>query len=108
MEYRSGDGIIRYSYEVEMKSNELTFYSDALNVSLDDEAKDIRRVLAEKNVLVRHDGRVFRGDTAEWIPSSNRVVFTGNPAVIDDPARGRSSARRLTYFQDEDRITFEP
>ena len=108
MEYRRGEGLIRYSGKVEMKSGDLTFSSDTLNVTLDDEAKDIRRILAGGNVLVRHGGRVCRGNTAEWIPASAGYVVTGDPAVFDDPARGRSMARRLTYFQGEDRITLEP
>jgi len=108
MEYRRGEGVIRYSGKVEMKSEELMFSADVFNVTLDDEAKDIRRVLAEGNVLVRHGGRVCRGDAAEWVPESSKYVVTGNPAMIDDPARGRSTARRLTYFQGEDRIMLEP
>jgi lipopolysaccharide export system protein LptA len=108
MEYRRDVGTIRYSGKVEMKSKEMTFSADVLNATLDDEAKDIRRVTAEGNVLVRHDGRVCRGDAAEWDPSSSNYVVTGAPAMIDDRARGRSMARRLTYFQGEDRISLEP
>ena len=108
MEYLQNEGVIRYSGKVEMKSKELMFSADVLNATLDDETKNIGRVLAEGNVLVRHNGRVCRGDAAEWIPALSSYVVTGNPAIIDDTARGRSMARRLTYFQDKDHITLEP
>ena len=108
MEYLRDEGLIRYSVKVEMKSKELMFSSDVLTATLDDEMKDIRRVMAEGNVLVRHNGRVCSGDAAEWIPVSSSYVITGNPAICDDAARGRSMARRLTYSQDNDRITLEP
>jgi len=108
MEFRRDEGMIRYSGKVEMKSGELTVSTDALNVALDDEAKDIRRVLAEGNALLHHTGRVCRGDVMEWFSAESRFVITGNPATIDDPARGRSTARRLTYYQVEDRISLEP
>ncbi|MDR0311951.1 MAG: hypothetical protein LBJ21_10230, partial [Acidobacteriota bacterium] len=108
MEYRRGEGVIRYSNKVEMNSDELVFSADTLSVTLDDEEKAPRRVLAGGNVFLRHDGRVFSGDTAEWIPASSAYVFTGTPAIIDDPARGRSMGGRLTYFQEEDRIVLEP
>ena len=108
MEYLRDEGLIRYSDKVEMKSEELMLSTGVLNATLDGEMKNFRRVIAEENVLLRHDGRVCSGDVAEWIPETSIFVFTGNPAIIDDPARGRSMARRLTYFQDADRITLEP
>ena len=108
MEYRNGESVIRYSDKVEMKSKELVFSADVFNATLDEEAKGLRRVLAEGNVFVRHDVRVCRGDAAEWVPALSSYVVTGNPAIIDDPARGRSMARRLVYFQGEDRVTLEP
>jgi lipopolysaccharide export system protein LptA len=109
MNYLRGEGVIRYFHKVEMKSKELTFSADTLNVTLDEEAKGARRVMAEGNVFVRRGGRVCRGDTAEWILAADGyVVVKGNPATIDDPALGRSTARRLTYFQDKDRIVLEP
>ena len=108
MEYRQGDGLIRYSGKVEMRSKEMMFYADILNVELDDDAKALRRVSTEGNVLVRHDGRVCRGDAAEWVPMSGNYAVTGNPAMIDDPARGRSTARRLTYFHGQDRVMLDP
>jgi lipopolysaccharide export system protein LptA len=108
MEYRRGEGIIRYFVNVEMKSKELAFSADTLNVTLDDKAKDVRRVLAGGNVLVRNENRICRGDAAEWVPAASRYIVTGNPAMIDDPSQGRATARRLTYSQVEDRVTLEP
>ena len=108
MEYRQGEGLISYSGKVEMRSKEMIFYADVLNVMLDDEAKELRRVVAEGNVLVRHEGRVCRGDAAEWVTASSNSIITGNPAMCDDPERGRSTARRLTYYQSQDRVTLDP
>ena len=108
MEYRQGEGLISYSGKVEMRSKEMMLCADVLNATLDDEAKELRRVQAGGNVLVRQDGRVCRGDDVEWIPASSSYNVTGNPAMCDDPERGRSTARRLTYFQGEDRVTLTP
>ena len=108
MEYRSGEGLISYSGNVQMKSKELAFSSDTLNAALDNEANELRHVIAEGNVLISHAGRICRGDAAEWLPAALTYVITGNPAMVDDPARGRSTARRLTYVQSEDRIILEP
>ena len=108
MEYVHDEGVIRYSGKVEMKSDGMTFSADTLKATLEEEGNGIRRILAERNVFVRHAGRVCNGDTVEWIPASSSYVITGDPATIDDPAHGRSMARRITYFQDDDRITLEP
>jgi len=102
--------VVRYSDKVEMKSKGLMVSADILNITLDDEDKDIKRVLATGNVFMRHDGRTCHGDMAEWVPASGYVITgsPGRPAIIDDPARGRSIAGRLTYFQGKDRIMLEP
>ena len=108
MKYLRDEGVIRYSGKVEMKSGELALSADTLNAAMDNKARDVRHVTAQGNVFLRHDGRTCRGDAAEWIPATSGYIVTGSPAMLDDPARGRSMARRLTYVQDEDRITLEP
>ena len=75
-----------------------------IDVWIDPEKSDIRRAEARVGVRIAHLGREGRGDSAEWLPAKGRFVIVGRPAVIDDPERGRSLARRLTYFQADDRI----
>ena len=75
-----------------------------VDVWIDPERKAIRRAEGRTGVRISHQGRQGRGDTAEWLPGEGRFVIVGRPAVIDDPERGRSQARRLTYFQADDRI----
>ena len=108
MEYRRHDGTIRYLGGVSLKSDELLLSADTLDVLLDEAAANFRSVQAVGEVVVRHEERVVRGDTAEWEMSSGRVIVTGDPAEIDDPARGKSFARRLAYVQNGNSITLEP
>jgi len=108
MEYLQNEGSIIYSGKVEMNSDTLMLSANVLTATLNDEINDIQSVLAEGNVFVRYNSRVCSGDSAEWISASANLVIIGAPAIIDDPARGRSMARRLTYFRDQDRITLEP
>jgi len=44
---------------------------------------------------------------AQYYADSKKVIVTGNPAEVFDPARGRSSARRLTSSTSDDTILLE-
>ncbi|MBN2339499.1 MAG: LPS export ABC transporter periplasmic protein LptC [Acidobacteria bacterium] len=96
--------LVTYSGGVRLESEEVRLEAREIDVWIDPEKKDIRRAEARVGVRIAHLGREGRGDSAEWLPGEGRFVIVGRPAVIDDPERGRSHARRLTYFQADDRI----
>lgn len=108
LDYRREGGGVRYFGGVSLRSRELALDADVLDGVLDEGAKSLRNVRASGGVVARFDGRVARGDVAEWEPATGKGSVTGAPAEIDDPARGKSFARRLVYVQGEGRITLEP
>ena len=96
--------LVTYSGGVRLESEDVRLEAREIDVWIDPEKSDIRRAEARGEVRIGHLGREGRGDSAEWLPAQGRFVIVGRPAVIDDPERGRSLARRLTYFQADDRI----
>ena len=52
-------------------------------------------------------GREVKGEMADYFPRPGKFVVTGNPARISDPGKGKSAARRLTFFTTDDRILLE-
>jgi len=107
MEYRRDRNTVHYAGGVSLESGEFSMAANILDGALDEKGENIRNVRAEGNVVARYQKRVCRGNAAEWIPEFSRYVITGDPVEIDDPEKGRSFARRLTYHQADDKIVLE-
>jgi LPS export ABC transporter protein LptC len=96
-----------YTGNVVLKGGDGNMSSENLNVIFDSEGSQIERATAKGNVLIHQSGRQAKGDTADYYVSPRKFVVTGNNAEIIDPERGKSAARRLTFFASDDRILLE-
>jgi len=81
--------------------------SDSLDIVLDPEGRRVEQAAARKNVVARQAGREAKGEFGDYYVSPGKVVVTGNPAQITDPKKGKTLARRLTFFTSDDRVLFE-
>jgi len=107
LQYSTGSQAIVYQGSVTLKTKDMQMSSDVLEGLVDPEAGRIRRALAQGKIRIMQGGRVAEGDAAEYMLDPGVVVVTGQPAKISDPARGRSLARRLTFYMADDRILLE-
>jgi len=104
---------LAYHGNVRLNSGDLELFSDSLDAILDNEEKSIESAIASggaagrNKVFIRQGTRECEGDIAHWYLDPDRFVVIGDPAEAYDPVRGRSSARRLTYFTADDRILLE-
>jgi lipopolysaccharide export system protein LptA len=69
--------------------------------------RQIERALASGSVSIVQPGRKATGEHAEYIPTENKVILTGNLAAISDAEKGNTQGTRLTYFTRDDRIFVE-
>jgi lipopolysaccharide export system protein LptA len=92
---------------VTLHSGDLDLSSGSLDAVLDETGKRIDRATAKGKVLIHHQNRECKGDTADYYLNPGKFVVVGNPAEIYDPEKGRSFARRLTSFIADDRILIE-
>ena len=107
LSYLKGSNSIHYSENVTLESQDLWMSSESLDVVLELEGGGVEQAAARKNVVIRQTGREVKGDFADYYPSPGKIVVTGIPAQITDPQKGKSLARRLTFFTTDDRILFE-
>jgi lipopolysaccharide export system protein LptA len=107
LRYLFKGGTINYHGHVNLLSKDLNLSADDLNGLLGPDGKSIKHVQADGDVVLQHQSRICRGESAEWFPDSLNYIVTGNPAEIDDPEYGHSRPHRLTYFQADDRIVLE-
>ncbi len=107
MRYEKSRNSIRYEQEVALESGDLRMWSDRLDAMLDADGERIEWARATGRLRIHQSGREARGDQADYYLAPGKFVVMGMPAEITDPVRGRSAARRLTFFSSDDRILLE-
>ncbi len=107
MNYSKGLNSIRYEEKVVMESGDLRIWSDRVDAVLDADGERIEWARAAGRLRILQSGREARGDQADYFLAPGKFVVIGNPAEITDPVRGKSAARRLTFFSSDDRILLE-
>ncbi len=107
LKYAKKENTIHYSGEVTLESEDLRLSSDSLDAAFDAEGRRIERATARGKLNILQAGREAKGDQGEYYLAPGKFVVTGNLAEIRDPARGKSQARRLTFFTSDDRILLE-
>lgn len=107
MRYIKAENSVHYSGNVNLTSAEMEMSAESLDVFLDKEGKQIERATAKGKVAIHQAGREIKGDTADYYLVASKLVVSGNPAEVRDPAQGKSVARRLTFLIADDRILLE-
>ncbi|PYV19372.1 MAG: hypothetical protein DMG07_02020, partial [Acidobacteria bacterium] len=107
MRYFKSENSAHYSGGAVMTSEDATLRSESLDLVLDADGKRVERAAARGHVEVRQGARDARGEMADYYLVPGRFVVTGSPAEILDPERGKSAARRLTFFTSDDKILLE-
>jgi LPS export ABC transporter protein LptC len=107
MTYSKAKNQISYSGNVALHSKELNINADRLDAIPAKDEKSLQQATASGKVILRMGERVCRGENAQYYGDSGRVIVTGHPAEVYDPAKGRSTARRLTSSTSDDTILLE-
>jgi lipopolysaccharide export system protein LptA len=107
LRYSEKDRSIHYEGDVHLMAGSVSISANRLDAVLDEGRKQIESASAAGKVEVRQDARVVRGDRADYYLQPGKFVVSGNLAEIAEPRRGKSWARRLTFFTSDDRILLE-
>ena len=107
LQFMRKENIMRYGGKVTVQSDDLWMSADSMDAMLTEDQNRIDRAIAKKNLYIRQGEREVQGDQCEYYLNPGKFIVTGNLAQIKDPARGKSSARRLTFFTTDDRILLE-
>lgn len=108
LKYVQAERTIHYFGNVKLHSGDIDISCASMDALLDETGKQIEHATARGNLLMRQAERTIKGEAAEYFLTLGKVIVTGNPAEINDPAgRGKSLARRLTFFTTDDRILLD-
>jgi lipopolysaccharide export system protein LptA len=107
LQYTRSKSSLLYSGQVVVKGTDFDMSSESLLITFDSGGKQIERTTALGKVFVHQLGREAKGDTADYFWDLKKFIIEGKNAEIVDPQRGKSVARRLTFFASDDRILLE-
>jgi LPS export ABC transporter protein LptC len=104
LKYSRAGNEIAYSGNVTVSSDKGSLSSSSFDANLDQEGTIKHAIARGKVHIVLKGGRESNSDVVNWSLEAGKYEIEGNPAEVFDPARGRSRAPRLTYFEANDRI----
>ena len=96
---------VTFTEKVTLKKKGMTLASDVMIVHYDTGSKDIRKVEAHGNVVVRKDGRVALSDNALYSRKAETIVLTGNASIIEN--ENKIGGEKITLFMADDRSIIE-
>jgi lipopolysaccharide export system protein LptA len=96
---------VAFTGSVTLKKAGMTLSSDSMIVHYDAGSKNIRKIEAHGNVVVRKEGRVARSDHASYLSREEKIVLTGNAHIIEN--ENQLSGEKITLFMRDDRSIVE-
>ena len=108
LKYVQAENAVHYSGSVRLQSADVDMQCESMDVFLDKSGKEIERAAARGDLRMRQGNRTVRGEAGDYFLNPGKFVVTGNLAEIEDSSRrGKSRARRLTFFTTDDRILLD-
>ena len=96
---------LTFTGDVTLKKEGMTLTSDVMIVHYNAASKDIRKVEAHGNVVVRKEGRVARSNNALYSSREETIVLTGDASIIEN--ENKLGGEKITLFMADDRSIVE-
>ncbi len=96
---------VTFTENVALKKEGMTLTSDVMIVYYDAGSKDIRKVDAHGNVVVRKDGRVAHSNDAVYTRRDETIVLTGDASISEN--ENKIGGEKITLFMADDRSIIE-
>lgn len=96
---------VTFTGKVTLVKEGMTLTSDVMIVYYDVRSKNIRKVEANGNVVVRKEGRVAFSNTALYSSREETIVLTGEASIIEND--NRLGGEKITLFMADDRSIVE-
>lgn len=107
MHYLQKDQRIRYEKNVKLIQAGSEIVADAADLFLEGKDNRIEKAYFKNRVFIKQPEREGRGDEAEYYAKEDKIILVGNLAQVDSKSKGKSSGKRLTIYNNGDRIFIE-
>lgn len=96
---------VTFTGNVTLKKEGMTLTSDIMIVHYNTASKDIRKVEAHGNVVVRKEGRVALSNNALYSSDEETIVLTGDASIMEN--ENKLGGEKITLFMANDRSIVE-
>ncbi len=96
---------VTFTENVTLKKEGMTLSSDVMTVYYNTGSKDIRKVDAHGNIVVRKDGRVAHSNDAVYSRQGETIILTGDASIIEN--ENKIGGEKITLFMADDRSIIE-
>ena len=107
MHYRQKDQRIYYEKGVRLLHNGTEINAETADLFMDGNENRVEKAYFKKRVTIKQPERQGHGDEAEYYASEDKIVLIGNLAEIDSKSKGKSIGKRLTIYNNGDKIFIE-
>lgn len=107
LDYSSRERTLEYAQNVTLVSEEFQIRAPHLKAYLNEKGDTLSRMDAWGGVRLTRNGMQGEGEECNYDALRQRIRLTGKPAVVRDPARGRTVGSRLTLTIPGDKIFVE-
>jgi LPS export ABC transporter protein LptC len=104
MFYSEPNKLLHYEGNVDIRSGTDRITSGVADVYLSGETNEVERTVAQRNVVLTQPNRKGTGDWMQYTTPDEVAVLKGNPARVEDAAKGSSESNRLTVYVREGRV----
>jgi LPS export ABC transporter protein LptC/lipopolysaccharide transport protein LptA len=104
MNYSDIERVADYRGNVKMKQGDEDLAAEHVKVFLQKDINEIKRMEAERKVILIQPERRAEGEEAEYTAEDQRTIVTGNLAHAYSQSQGNVTGRRLTLMGGDDRI----
>ena len=101
--YRSKDGLLTYTKEVQMRSGDFVLRGEKIDVQFDEGGEAIKQIDAEGDVEIESTTGKARGEKATYVPDREEVRVSGELATLQDGDK-LTEGKELTFFLSDDKI----
>jgi len=94
-------GTAVFSGDVVARQGDVTIYAGRMTIQYDNQAREVRRIVAEQDVRIVQGERLATAQRAEYDQASGEIVLTGEPRVHQ--GKNEVSGEKITVFIDQDK-----
>ncbi len=106
MIFKPDENLVSYRENASLKAKEIKLQARSIHVYLEEQKGDMKKIVAQENVIIEQSLREGRGDEASYDIDEEIIVLVGNPVLIEKD-KGMTRGDKLTFYIADGKIAVE-
>jgi lipopolysaccharide transport protein LptA len=106
MVFKPEENLVSYRENASLRVKDIKLGARSLSVYLKEEKGEMKRIIAQGNVIIEQKFREGRGNEASYDVDEEIIILLGSPVLIEKD-KGLTRGDKLTFYIADDRIAVE-